>query len=179
VGAYQRRRGHDYEREVATDLRDAIPTATVRRGQQGAGGHGASDVLVDIGGSAWLGIECKRGPVGGVPLLPALAQAVRDCDGTGRVPLAVTREDRCRSLVLVRCADLGDLRMALSVETHRDAPHRHGVVAPRLRVGLARAIAEAPAGTLPMGVLPDYSAALLRWSDLLGLVLAPLAAVTG
>ncbi len=180
MSRYERRKGADFEREIADQLRRALPDSHVTRGQQGRGGrHGVPDLMVDRAdtGSGWLGVECRKGKPGNVPLLPKLRQAIRDCEGTGRVPLAVVREDRGEALAVVRYADLSDLLDALLVER---APsclclYHEGS---RLRAAFGQACDDAwpTPGLVPVGLMRVDGAlvALLSWADLLGRVLVPL-----
>jgi Holliday junction resolvase len=112
----QRDKGHNFEREVARQLREALPGAHVVRGQQGFGGSNAPDVAVDgANGSPWLHIECKRGKR--CSIMAAIRQAVADSDGTGRVPIAVVREDRRVAVAVMRWDDYSTLETSLMVET--------------------------------------------------------------
>lgn len=182
MSAYERRRGANFEREVASQLRAALPGAVVVRGQQGRGGCDAPDVAVDAAnGSHWLGIECKRGPVGRVPLLPALRQSVRDCEGTGRVPLAVVREDRAEAWALLTVDDWRSLRDAANAERCGVNAWEERLSASRVRESFcAKCCDTRYPDFVQVGIVvgaPDKGrphAALLLWSDLLGRVLAPL-----
>lgn len=92
-GLRSRRKGHNFERLIATAFREAWPLATVRRGQQGDGAH-EPDVVID--GDApltirrlWIECQCANNPT---PVLK-LQQAERDAwESPARevaVPLAV------------------------------------------------------------------------------------------
>ena len=72
LGRSSRRRGHDWERRVATMLREAVPRQAekIRRGQQGDGAAWP-DVI-----APGLWVECKRGAK--APIRPALRQAMDD-----------------------------------------------------------------------------------------------------
>lgn len=96
-GKSSRRKGHDWERKVAHDLRQVMPGCTITRGQQGAGGDKAPDVDA---GPLWA--ECKVGKQ--VQLRAALRQAVDDAP-LGRVPVAVCKDDRKRPFILMDWED--------------------------------------------------------------------------
>ena len=99
MSAYQRRKGHNYEREVAAQLREIFPGA--RRGLQYQDGAGVSDV-VNCGP---FHLECKRGAKPNPRA--ALAQAINDA-AEGMVPLCVIKDDRCEPFAVMRWADLLD-----------------------------------------------------------------------
>jgi len=73
--------------------------------------RGAEVPDVDIPG-VWL--EAKRG-IRSAPLPKAYAQALRDCEGTGRIPIAVRRLDRQRGVARLRLCDL----QALGCDPHQ------------------------------------------------------------
>lgn len=73
MGSYQRRKGHNYEREVARKLRELLPDADVRRGRQTRRGDDEADVE---GTPFW--IECKVGAAPNVWAALKQADAARD-----------------------------------------------------------------------------------------------------
>lgn len=81
-----RRKGHDFERLIARKLRPVFPGYDVRRGFQSRSGGEAPDVDVPC---FW--VECKRE----IKTNPkaALAQAVRDSEGKGNMPVAICKDD--------------------------------------------------------------------------------------
>ncbi len=58
-----------------------------------------------------LGVEVKRQKRPSIPA--ALAQAINDCDGTSRIPLALCKPDRGIWTLTLRLEDLGALMQAL------------------------------------------------------------------
>lgn len=101
MSAYQRRKGHDWEREVASMLREAMPGARIRRGDQGAGGTGRPDVE-----APHLHVECKCGPKPNARA--AVKQAIADAEkGLWRV--AVIRDDHDLRWAAMPLEDLLDL----------------------------------------------------------------------
>ena len=103
-GKASRRKGHDFEREIAAQLREIGLEA--RRGQQGGGA-----VEPDVITQGWW-IECK---VGKRPnITAAIDQAVRDLkraptrpDTT--VPVAIVKQDYKTATVTMRLNDWLDL----------------------------------------------------------------------
>lgn len=61
MSAYQRRKGHNFERAVATKLREAFPNATVRRSDQGYGAHEPDVVVQGAGLADHVWWECNTG----------------------------------------------------------------------------------------------------------------------
>jgi hypothetical protein len=88
-----RRKGHQYERDVAKLFREAMGGAEVKRGLQGRGGSEAPDVDCP---HFW--VETKRGRRPNPR--KALEQAERDTDG--RVPIAIIRDDYGEAFVVLR-----------------------------------------------------------------------------
>lgn len=88
MGTMQRRKGANFEREVANLFKEAGFNA--RRGgfAQAQDAHNEPDVILDDMPGLW--IECKRGaktyPIG------ALKQA-KEAGGNGTIPLAVCKDD--------------------------------------------------------------------------------------
>ena len=99
MGASQRRKGHQWERDVAKKLREAMPGADIRRGLQ-AHGDNVPDVDCPV---FWP--ECK---VGKQPNpRAALAQAV-DAAPKVRIPIAVIKDDRKTPFVVLQLDDMLD-----------------------------------------------------------------------
>lgn len=120
-GRYCRNKGHDWERRVARDLREAygegdLPAkeSSVRRGQQGGGGELEPDVR---GPHQWA--ECKKGKK--TMWRTALNQALKDWKVAKKagyvgetVPMAVCRDDNQTPVVILRWEDyLALLKTAL------------------------------------------------------------------
>lgn len=97
MGARSRRKGAAWERELVQRFRPLVPEVVVHRGAQARGGEEAPDV--DVPG-LWL--EAKHGKK--VNLRAALAQAIGDAS-TGRVPVAVCKDDRSEPVVVMRLED--------------------------------------------------------------------------
>lgn len=87
-----RRKGADYEREIARELRDYGYKA--RRGQQFCGANGDADVV----GMDGVHLECKR--TERTDLYGWLAQAERDAR-EGELPVVVHRKNNSKSLVIM------------------------------------------------------------------------------
>lgn len=126
MGKLSRTKGHNFEREIARQYREALPhdADEIVRGQQGSG---AVEPDVRVPG---LWVECYHGKE---PLrrarLRKLSQALRDCD-TGRVPVAVTREHGTRRddvYATLTLGDLADLVAELDVYETGAAGRPHGV----------------------------------------------------
>jgi len=83
-------KGARFENEIARQCKAAFPGADVWTGRQRKQGHGLPDVAV----GNWLHLECKNQDR--VSWLGALRQAIRDSDGTGRIPIAVIKDARCK-----------------------------------------------------------------------------------
>lgn len=83
---YQRRKGHNWEREVAGMLREVFPGETVRRGLQSREGGAVPDVECPI-----LWVECKCGARPNPRA--ALEQAERGCP-RGRIPVAIIKDSQ-------------------------------------------------------------------------------------
>jgi hypothetical protein len=91
------RKGKTFERQIAIKFRELYPDS--RRGYQFRDGSDAPDVVV---GEWW--IECKRSKVQTNPKA-ALAQAIKASEGSGKKPIAVTKDDRSDILVTLRLDD--------------------------------------------------------------------------
>lgn len=99
-GALSRTKGHNHERDVARKLREAFPSATVRRSDQG---YGAYEPDVVIEGDAmpvlkklWIECQCSRNPSPVGKLLQAEEDAAKGF-ATMRLPIAVWRLHRART----------------------------------------------------------------------------------
>jgi len=97
-GRASRRKGHDYERQLARLLRDVFPQEGVKRGfQTRFGGKEEADVVVPH-----FHLEAKRQKQPNIRA--ALRQAVADSQG-GKVPIAITKGDRDPDIVSMRLED--------------------------------------------------------------------------
>lgn len=100
-----RRKGHNWERDIAARLRSIFGPDRVRRGRQ-AEGATEPDVVVD--GAPWW-IECKCGGPATKPAT-ALAQAEEDSDKAPgilpRWPVAVCKADRRPAVAAMRLSTL-------------------------------------------------------------------------
>ena len=90
-GALSRRKGARFERELVHRFREVMPDAEVRRGLQWRGGEEVPDVDCPV---FWL--ESKRGKR---PNVRAALRQATDAAPKGRIPLAVTRDDRSEAFV--------------------------------------------------------------------------------
>lgn len=99
MGKSQRTKGHAFEREVAAELRCALPGCEARRGLQFRDGAEAPDVIVP-----GLHIECKRG----IKPNPrsALAQALADAGDTDAMAIAVVQDDYSPAFAVMAWGDL-------------------------------------------------------------------------
>jgi len=95
-----RRKGHDYERRLAAELREVMPGAEVHRGIQSRDGAEAADVVCPV-----FHVEAKRQRRPNI--VSALNQAIADAPD-GKYALAVTKADRREALVTMRWADFKD-----------------------------------------------------------------------
>ena len=87
-----RRKGADYEREIARELRDY--GYKVRRGQQFCGANGDADVV----GLEGIHIECKR--TERTDLYGWMTQAADDAR-VGELPVVFHRKNNCNTLVIM------------------------------------------------------------------------------
>jgi len=98
TGAGRRRKGHDFERQLATEIRRAFPGAVVRRAQQSEQAY-EPDVMTEGAGildCAWIEAQASRSPTP----LAKLRQAERDVarvNGKRRLPIAVTHRTGART----------------------------------------------------------------------------------
>jgi Holliday junction resolvase len=101
TGKRSRRKGASYERELVHLFRDLMPGADVRRGLQSRDGAEVADVDCPV---FW--VEAKRGKR---PLVRrALEQATEAAQGSGKIPLAVIRDDRKQAFVALHLSDFAD-----------------------------------------------------------------------
>jgi hypothetical protein len=87
-----RRKGADYEREIARELREYGYNA--RRGQQFCGANGDADVV----GLDGIHLECKRTEK--TDLYGWMAQAERDAK-CGEIPVVIHRKNNSKSLAIM------------------------------------------------------------------------------
>lgn len=101
MGRMSRRKGHDWEREVATRFREVFGHDEVRRGLQSRSGEEVPDVEVPC---FW--VECKRerrtNPK--AALLQAAAATPK-----GRMPIAICKDDRQEPTVTLLFDDFLEL----------------------------------------------------------------------
>lgn len=125
-GALSRTKGHNFEREVASKLRDAFPTATVRRSDQGFGAREA-DVVVQgdapaLVKSLWMECQCSRKPTP----LGKLYQAENDLvlyQGGDRTPVVIWRKHGARQTqATMRFGALMGITGDRCLSIHRDMP---------------------------------------------------------
>jgi len=102
VGRMSRTKGVAGERELAKVLRELLPQYAERivRGamMQAADPSGAPDVTLP---GCW--VECKRQARPNI--MAALRQAVKAAEGSGAVPVAITKADRGKWLVTMEVED--------------------------------------------------------------------------
>lgn len=105
-GAARRRKGHNWEREVNQLFREAMPGATITRGQQ------AGDYDINPDGQMpyfWREDKKQKQP----NIRKALRQAKHDCLTAGqhtiKWPLAVTKGDRDDALATMSLFDFLEL----------------------------------------------------------------------
>lgn len=92
-----RRKGHDFERDIVRQVREAMPGAEVERGLQYRDGEGVADCRMPV-----FHLECKVGKQQSPRA--ALAQATRDAE-RGKVPLAVVKDDRKEPFIVMGWPD--------------------------------------------------------------------------
>ncbi len=100
-GKGARRKGHQWERDVAGMFRKIMPGAVIKRGLQSRGG-GAEEADVVC---PYFHPECK---VGKLPSpRAALLQATRDATAAGlwKMPVAVIKQDRQSPIVVLHLED--------------------------------------------------------------------------
>jgi hypothetical protein len=86
MGKLSRRKGGDFEREVARRFAGVFKHEGVRRGLQFRDGAECPDVVTPL-----LWVECKRGRR--TNPRAALAQAIADSKGQRLIPVAVCKDD--------------------------------------------------------------------------------------
>ena len=100
-GRASRRKGHDFERAMARELREVFGD-DVRRGMQFRDGTDAADVVAPC---FW--IECKRGKR--TSPVAALNQATEASNGKGLWPIAICKNDNEPATVTMSLEDFLDL----------------------------------------------------------------------
>lgn len=105
MGAMSRRKGIQFERELAKMFRWVFPGADVRRGLQSRDGGEVPDVECPL---FW--VEAKRGRK---PSPRAALRQATDKAPKGRIPLAVIRDDRSEAFVVLNLADFLELAREL------------------------------------------------------------------
>jgi hypothetical protein len=96
-GRGSRNKGASFEREIARELRAVWPEAV-----RGLGQARAADEVPDVDVPGWW-IECKR--MRECRPQAALRQAEKAAIGSGRIPVAITRDDRDRTVVTLNLED--------------------------------------------------------------------------
>lgn len=100
MGASQRTKGHNWEREVARRFREAWPGSNARRGLQYRDGSEAPDVIV-----SGLHIECKRGRQ---PNPRTALRQAQEAAAKGTIPIAIVKDDRKPAYVVLLLEDYLD-----------------------------------------------------------------------
>lgn len=108
-GKASRQKGASGEREACKALDQVIGGQWRRSLVQARCGSELPDVISDD--YPTLGVEVKRQKRPSIPA--ALQQAIDDCDGTSRIPLALCKPDRGIWTLTLRLEDLGALIQAL------------------------------------------------------------------
>lgn len=101
TGAYSRRKGANYERELVRRFKAVMPKADIRRGLQSRSGQEVPDIECPV---FW--IEAKRGRK------PNIRAALQQAEGDApkdRIPLAIVRDDYQSALVALPLEDFLDL----------------------------------------------------------------------
>ena len=96
-GRSSRRKGHNFEREVANLFKEIMPGQNIRRGFQMRDGSEAPDVIMPI---FWP--ECKRGKKPNIRA--ALKQSANDAK-KGYIPIAIVKDDREAATVTILLED--------------------------------------------------------------------------
>lgn len=93
-GRAARRKGHQFERDVANAINEALPGSLAKRGlaQTRGGGAESSDVVLE-----GYHVECKRHKRVGIGA--AWRQAQQDSAGTANEPIVIHKDDREETLV--------------------------------------------------------------------------------
>ena len=97
-----RRKGKEYELEIAWELRDHGLHA--RRGQQYSGANGDPDVVCEELPEYHLELKRRGDRFSAAELYDAMRQAVRDMH-EGQVPVVIHRIDREESLATMKLSD--------------------------------------------------------------------------
>lgn len=100
-GLRSRRKGATFERELVWRFREVMPGADVKRGLQSRDGGEVADVDCPV---FW--VEAKRGKK------PNVRGALRQAEtaaGSGRIPLAVIKDDRSPAFVTMGLEDFLEL----------------------------------------------------------------------
>ena len=97
-----RRKGADYEREVAAEMRRHGLQA--RRGQQYSGANGDPDVVCEQLPQFHLELKRRAKSISAAEMYRFMAQAERDSK-QGQVPVVIHRVDGEKSLVTMRFTD--------------------------------------------------------------------------
>lgn len=106
-GRSARRKGHNFERDVANLAKEHWPGCLdVRRMLQGAGGSCLPDVEVLYDGKPLMHMECKKGKQPNI--VKAMEQAISD-HRPGVYPVAVTMRDRGEPMATMRLGDFMEL----------------------------------------------------------------------
>jgi hypothetical protein len=110
TGAGARRKGHDFERELARRFRDALGGPDIRRGLQTRDGDEAADVEGVPGW--WIEAKAHRR----VNHRAALAQAIAAAP-PGRKPVVIGKDDRQRPVAVMLLDDFIDLLIVLHTKS--------------------------------------------------------------
>lgn len=97
-----RRKGADYEREVAQALRDHGLHA--RRGQQYSGANGDPDVVCEELPDFHLELKRRKAQISAADMYSFMRQAETDMY-SGQIPVVIHRIDQMPSLVTMRLED--------------------------------------------------------------------------
>lgn len=126
MSAYERRKGHNYEREIVLKLKAA--GYDCRRNLQPQGGRQVGN---DLSGLPW-GVECmRRRSIRWSVLKGKLDQARRDAHG--KTPIVVHRADRDQDYVLLTLEDFLALTSQARLADHDPQPHAGAVRAAGLQ----------------------------------------------
>ena len=101
-GRGARRKGASMEREIARQMNERIPGLGARRSIQSRGAQDGADVECPI---FWIEVKAGKKP----NPRAALEQAIRDAAATGKIPIAVIRDDRRPAFAVLPWEDLLDL----------------------------------------------------------------------
>lgn len=90
MSASQRRKGHNYEREIARRLQSLFPDAKRNVTETQTGGQG-----VDIVGTGALAIQCKR-----LKRYAAITK-INEINAPGKIPVLITKGDRLPDMAVL------------------------------------------------------------------------------